>query len=94
MAAGSGSRDGDLQMQSSRVGDDHSLRLLRQRRLQIGLDREARQLVIRQRAALRAVEQDISFSQGEQVAEVPAADRAKPGDHDFHLLACASSSTG
>ena len=44
-AARLGSRDGDLQVQGGRVGDDHGLRAMGQRCLQVRLDRVALQLV-------------------------------------------------
>jgi len=44
-----GCRDGDIQVQRGRIGDNDRVWPVRQRRAQIGLDREISQLIGRQR---------------------------------------------
>jgi hypothetical protein len=48
--------------------------------LQIGLNGIAFQLVVGQGGPVGAQQNDILFTQGDQVAEVPAADGAETGD--------------
>ncbi len=83
MAAGPGSRDGDFQVQGSRVGNNRSLRAVCEGSCQVGLNRKIGKLVIRERAAHCAVKDDISLAQLEQVAEMPAADRAESRNQDL-----------
>ena len=68
MAACFGCGQGDIQMEGSRVGDDHRIRPGSQGSAQVRFNRKACQVSLRKRAVTGAVEQDISFVQPEQVA--------------------------
>jgi len=68
MAPSSGSREGNLHMQRGGVGNNHRIRVMRQGSGEICLYGISSQLIFRQGAAMRPVEQDILLPQSNQVA--------------------------
>jgi len=79
-------RDGHFQVQSTGVGDDHSLETVRQRGFDCCLHGYISDVLIRERGVMRAQQQQVCLTQRAQVVEVAPANGTVTGDQDFHIL--------